>query len=499
MTDDGGTANGGINTAQATFTVVVNPVNQQPTINPINNVTIVQNAGPQTINFSGVTAGPGDIGQSLTVTATSSNPSLIPNPSVSYTSASTTGSLSFTPVFGASGTAMITVTVTDSGATGTTALGSANINTINEVFTVTVTPINAPPTLNVIQSPGSIPENSGPQTVLISGISGGASASQILTVTAASNNTGLIPNPSVTYNSPDTTGYITYTPTANVSGTATITVTVTDNGGTANGGQNTVSQTFMVTVTPVNQPPTLDPIKNPAALAINAAQQTVALTGISAGPGDTGQTLTVTATSDNTSLILNPIIQATATATIRRRHGERDQHHQRRLRVHVPAGSHADRRQLHHPRDGDRRGDQWRGHRDHCHRRLGLHRGAPGLDRPTGLQRDGHGDVSGGTVTGFTITNGGSGYLSPPVITLTGGGFATTPPTFTVGLTNGVVTSITAERRLGLHLGAAGLDRHPWHRGRGAGGQLRPGERHRLASPTPRWRAPAARPISASP
>ena len=66
VTDDGGTANGGINTAQATFTVVVNPVNQQPTINPINNVTIVQNSGPQTINFSGVTAGPGDIGQSLT-------------------------------------------------------------------------------------------------------------------------------------------------------------------------------------------------------------------------------------------------------------------------------------------------------------------------------------------------------------------------------------------------------------------------------------------------
>ena len=199
---------------------------------------------------------------------------------VSYTSASATGSLSFTPVFGASGTAMITVTVTDSGATGTTSLGSANINTINEVFTVTVTPINAPPTLNPIPSPGSIPENSGSQTVPISGISGGASASQILTVTASSNNPGLIANPSVTYNSPDTTGYITYTPAANVSGTATITVTVMDNGGTANGGQNTVSQTFMVTVTPVNQPPTLDPLKNPAALALNAPQQTIALTGI---------------------------------------------------------------------------------------------------------------------------------------------------------------------------------------------------------------------------
>ena len=142
------------------------------------------------------------------------------------------------------GSAAITVTVTDSGPTGTTALGSANINTINEVFTVTVTPINAPPTLNVIPSPGSIPENSGPQTVPSAGSAAAPAQSQILTVTASSNNTALIANPSVTYNSPDTTGYITYTPAPNVSGTATITVTVMDNGGTANGGQNTIAQTL---------------------------------------------------------------------------------------------------------------------------------------------------------------------------------------------------------------------------------------------------------------
>ena len=91
------------------------------------------------------------------------------------------------------------------------------------------------------------------------------SESQTLTVTATSSNPGLIPNPTVTYTSPNATGSLTYTPVANASGTATITVTVTDNGGTANGGVNTFSRTFTVTVTAVNDAPTLDAIADPAA------------------------------------------------------------------------------------------------------------------------------------------------------------------------------------------------------------------------------------------
>ena len=41
-----------------------------------------------------------------------------------------------------------------------------------------------------------------------------------------------------------------------MSGSATITLTLQDNGGTANGGVDTSSpQTFTITVSPVNQPP----------------------------------------------------------------------------------------------------------------------------------------------------------------------------------------------------------------------------------------------------
>ena len=42
-------------------------------------------------------------------------PALIPNPTVTYTSPNATGSLAYTPVANAYGTAIITVTVTDAG------------------------------------------------------------------------------------------------------------------------------------------------------------------------------------------------------------------------------------------------------------------------------------------------------------------------------------------------------------------------------------------------
>src|SRR5262249_55899611 len=61
--------------------------------------------------------------------------------------------------------------------------------------------------------------------------------------------------PPVVYTSPNTTGVLSLTPLPDQSGTAVITVTVKDDGGTDNGGVDTFSQTLTVTVTPVNDPP----------------------------------------------------------------------------------------------------------------------------------------------------------------------------------------------------------------------------------------------------
>ncbi len=131
--------------------------------------------------------------------------------------------------------------------------GTVSSNVVNKSLTVVA--VNDAPTLNVIPDPAAILEDAGLQTVNLSGITAGGGETQTLSVTATSGNPGLIPNPTVTYTSPNATGSLSYTPVANQNGTAIITVTVMDNGGTANGGVNTFQRTFTVNVTAVNDPP----------------------------------------------------------------------------------------------------------------------------------------------------------------------------------------------------------------------------------------------------
>ena len=87
-----------------------------------------------------------------------------------------------------------------------------------------------PPTLDAISNPSAINEGAGQQTIVLTGITAGAGESQPLAVTVSSSNTALIPTPTVNYTSPNTTGTLSYTPVAYQSGSAVITVTVTDGG-----------------------------------------------------------------------------------------------------------------------------------------------------------------------------------------------------------------------------------------------------------------------------
>jgi len=143
------------------------------------------------------------------------------------------GTLMYSPSANFSGADSFTYTVTSGGVT--------EVGTVS----VTVTAVNDAPTLNAIADPAPILVNAGLQTVNLAGIGRGpGDPVQTLTVTAVSNNVALIPHPTVTYTSPNPTGSLGYTPVAGQTGSAMITVTVMDNGGTANGGVNTFSRNF---------------------------------------------------------------------------------------------------------------------------------------------------------------------------------------------------------------------------------------------------------------
>ena len=102
-------------------------------------------------------------------------------------------------------------------------------------------------------------------------------------------------------------GSITFTPVAYGIGSAIITVMVNDGGGS----NNIVSQSFTVTVNPVNQTPTLNALAN-LTLNENAPLQTVNLSGIGSGAPNESQSLTVTASSSNPSLIPTPTVTYTS-------------------------------------------------------------------------------------------------------------------------------------------------------------------------------------------
>ncbi|WP_020470791.1 proprotein convertase P-domain-containing protein [Zavarzinella formosa] len=265
--------------------------NDTPTLDPIADQTINEDQlpAPQVINLTGITAGSGELTQNLTVTAISSDPSIIPDPTITYTSANSFGTLSYQPLpnqFTTPGNPVtITVIVKDDGGT----LGGGH-DTYTVTFKVTVRPVNDAPTLDPITpSAITVNEDSGATSVPLTGIADGDGGGQVLTITAVSSNPLVIPTPVITYTSANPTGTLTFTPLPNQFSVSPITITVRvfDNGGTSFGGHNNTFQTFTVVVNPVNDPPTFT--KGPDIYTPkNAGPQTFPgwATNLSAGPAN---------------------------------------------------------------------------------------------------------------------------------------------------------------------------------------------------------------------
>ncbi len=318
LRDDGGTANGGDDTSQsATFTINVTAVNDDPTVaSAPTDVTVVEDTQSQVdlsaLTFAdldsggndvvltvavnagvlsaasagGVTVG-GDGTNTLTLTGTAANIDAYLN---------SAAAIQYTGAANANGddAASVTLIANDQGHVGAGGGTDVQLATVN----IDITPVNDQPSFTK-GADVTVSEDAGAQTVSnwATNISAGPAneAAQALTFNVTNNsNVGLFAaQPAISAD-----GTLTFTPNDGLSGFATITVELQDDAGTANGGVDTsVEARFVITVTGVNDPPTL----TVPATATVAEDGSVAIAGITAGDDDSGSlTLSVTATSTAT-------------------------------------------------------------------------------------------------------------------------------------------------------------------------------------------------------
>ncbi|MEQ7798604.1 Ig-like domain-containing protein [Pedobacter sp. ASV1-7] len=118
--------------------------------------------------------------------------------------------------------------------------------TLDKTLNITLSDVNEIPTLASISNQTICFTTAG-QTVALSGITAGPDAGQTTTLSVSSNNAALFESLNVI--GTGNTGTLNYSIKGGaIAGTATVTVTVKDNGGTANGGVDTYSRTFVITV-----------------------------------------------------------------------------------------------------------------------------------------------------------------------------------------------------------------------------------------------------------
>ncbi len=133
----------------------------------------------------------------------------------------------------------------------------------------------------------------------------------VTSVTASSNNQVVVPDANLVLSGTGAARSLLITPVANQSGLATITVTVNLSGG------GTLTDTFTLTVVPVNDRPTFSVVAAPAVLEDSGAQTVNLINNISAGPLEEAQSVSFNVTNNNNPGLFSvaPAISSSGTLT----------------------------------------------------------------------------------------------------------------------------------------------------------------------------------------
>ena len=278
-------SDGSLSSSAALVTINVAAVNDAPSFAAGSDVTVNEDSGAYgpTAQTSGFSPGGGadEVGQTvLNYNVANTNAALfLVAPDVDNS-----GKLTFTPAANANGESTVTISVQDSGG-----LANGGVDTSpNQTFKIIVNAVNDAPSF-VKGSDVTVNEDSGAYgpTAQTSGFSPGGGADEVgqtvLNYNVANTNAALfLVAPDV-----DNSGKLTFTPAANANGESTVTISVQDSGGLANGGVDTSpNQTFKIIVNAVNDAPSFvkgsDVTVNEDSVAYSAAQTSA----FDAGPPD---------------------------------------------------------------------------------------------------------------------------------------------------------------------------------------------------------------------
>lgn len=224
------TVSDGMSETVRAFTATVAAVNDAPTISTIPNQATNEDqaTGPIAFQVSDIDS------PALTVSAASSNVALLPVSNIGLGGSDGNRTVILTPTANQSGAVAITLTVSDGAATASTS------------FTLTVNPVNDAPTISSITNRTTNEDQpTSPIAFQVNDID-----STPLTVTAATNNSTLLPVNRITLAGTGTNRTVQLNPAANQSGVVMVTLTVSD-------GVATASTAFTLTVNPVNDAPTI--------------------------------------------------------------------------------------------------------------------------------------------------------------------------------------------------------------------------------------------------
>jgi len=258
-----------VNPSLGTVNIDISAVNDNPAITGLpSDVTVLEdvasNVDLSAASFTDVDAASGTV--TLTLTVGAGNLTASSGGSVTVTGSGTTtialsgtvanidtylntaSNIKYTGELNVNGDNATTLTLTanDGGNTGSGGGTDVSLGTVN----IDITAVNDEPSFT-IGTNQTVAQNAGAQTVnnFITNINDGdAEITQVVSFNVSNDNNALF----TTQPAIDSDGTLTYTPDATKFGKAIITVSISDDGGTANGGDNqSPDQTFKIFVTPL--------------------------------------------------------------------------------------------------------------------------------------------------------------------------------------------------------------------------------------------------------